>query len=278
MASPQTENGHTRLADELLDALIRHPFSKRQYKIILAVIRKTYGFSKLMDDIASSQLAEMTGIGEANCRRTVIELEAMQVLTTEPGRYGKKIRLNKDYEQWCVKLARAKTTRSPCQNGTAGVPKQHVQACQNDTHNKHLPIDSSNTTTTVEAIDPLASSACGGDLVYPCGLDAREQRQAQELVEPLNGQAQDVLDELAGLMRLKQIRVSPIACLRGMVRKAQEGLFTFEAGESVRKAREQPEKEAEHPPEPSTDDVIAEHARLLGIPVEEYRERIGANA
>ena len=278
MASPQTENGHTRLADELLDALIRHPFSKRQYKIILAVIRKTYGFGKLMDDITSTQLAEMTGIGEANCRRTVIELEGMQVLKTETGRYGKRICLNKNYEQWCVKLARVKTTRSPCQNGTAAVPKQHAQACQNDTHNKHSPINSSNTTTTVEAEGASSSGDCGGDLVFPCGLDAREQRQAHELVKPLNGQAQDVLDELAGLMQLKQIRVSPIACLRGMVRKAQEGLFTLEAGESVRKARERPESESEPQPEPSTDDVIAEHARLLGIPVEEYRERIGAGA
>ena len=62
MASPQTEHGFTRLADELLDALICYPFTKRQYKVLLAVIRKTYGFQKREDDITAPQLAAMTGL------------------------------------------------------------------------------------------------------------------------------------------------------------------------------------------------------------------------
>ena len=61
LASPQTEHGFTRLADELLDALIRYPFTKRQYKVVLAVIRKTYGFQKQVDDLTAPQLAAMTG-------------------------------------------------------------------------------------------------------------------------------------------------------------------------------------------------------------------------
>lgn len=54
MASPQTEDGYIRIANELLDAILMFPFSKRQLKVVLALIRKIYGFNKKADDLASS--------------------------------------------------------------------------------------------------------------------------------------------------------------------------------------------------------------------------------
>ena len=55
--TPQLEDGHTRIANELLDAIIAFDFSKRQQKIVLQVIRKTYGFNKKVDDMTVSQIA-----------------------------------------------------------------------------------------------------------------------------------------------------------------------------------------------------------------------------
>ena len=43
------DDGYTRLANDLLDALIEADLTKHQYKVALAVIRKTYGFNKSMD-------------------------------------------------------------------------------------------------------------------------------------------------------------------------------------------------------------------------------------
>jgi hypothetical protein len=61
LASPQTEHGFTRLADELLDVLIRYPLTKRQYKLVLAVIRKTYGFQKQADDLTAPHARDESG-------------------------------------------------------------------------------------------------------------------------------------------------------------------------------------------------------------------------
>ncbi len=115
VASPQTEHGFTRLADELLDALIEFDFTKRQCKVLLAVIRKTYGFQKKEDDMTAQQLARMTGLERANVIRTINELVKMQVLYKRPGHYGQVLGVNKDYEAWAV------SSRYRCQNDTGSV-------------------------------------------------------------------------------------------------------------------------------------------------------------
>ena len=46
IASPQVEDGHTRIANELLEAMCRAGFSARQWAVVMAVVRKTYGYGK----------------------------------------------------------------------------------------------------------------------------------------------------------------------------------------------------------------------------------------
>ena len=119
MASPQVENGHTRIADELLDAIIRHPLTKRQYKVLLAIIRKTYGYGKIEDDISSSQLAQLTGLTSAHCRGTLLELEKLNIVVARRGQYGKVVTIKKNYEEWGV----PKQDGYPSQNRTPARPK-----------------------------------------------------------------------------------------------------------------------------------------------------------
>jgi len=102
---PQLEDGYTRVACELLDAIVRFDFSKRQYKVVLAVIRKTYGYGKKTDDMTITQLANITGLELGNCSKTVSELSQMRTLLIQQGVYGYVIGLNKNYQEW-----------KPCQN------------------------------------------------------------------------------------------------------------------------------------------------------------------
>lgn len=99
-ASPQLENGYTRLANELLDALIGAGLTARQWAVVMAVIRKTYGFNKKADEIGLSQLSTMTGIEKANLSRTVRELEAAHVINREAGTHGHLLSINKQHKQW----------------------------------------------------------------------------------------------------------------------------------------------------------------------------------
>jgi phage replication O-like protein O len=99
-ASPQLENGYTRLANELLDALIGAGLTSRQWAVVMAVVRKTYGFNKKSDEIGLSQLAQMTGIDKAHLSRTVRELETARVIHREAGVHGHKLSINKHHKQW----------------------------------------------------------------------------------------------------------------------------------------------------------------------------------
>ncbi len=102
MANPQTENGFTKIANEILEALIRTSLSGQELKIALLVIRKTYGFSKKVDFISLTQMAKALACSKIRCAQVVKNLEAMKVLTVNENinGVGKSYRFNKDYSQW----------------------------------------------------------------------------------------------------------------------------------------------------------------------------------
>lgn len=97
MADVQVEHGFTRIADGLLEALIRCPVPGRHMRVIQAVIRLTYGYGKARDVIALSQIAELTGIERRDLWRVVSDL-------VEWGMLGKRARgPRRAAEMWVVK-------------------------------------------------------------------------------------------------------------------------------------------------------------------------------
>lgn len=121
MASPQIENGFTRISNELFQALIRADFSKHSplpLKLVMCVIRKTYGYNKKIDRIPLSQFQKMTGSSRSNVNHWLKALVSMLVLVTELKPEGRYYGLNKDYTQWLVPTlelvpARAFTSTTP---------------------------------------------------------------------------------------------------------------------------------------------------------------------
>ncbi|CUJ67660.1 replication protein [Achromobacter sp. 2789STDY5608628] len=101
-ASPQVEEGHTRLANELLEAMCCAGFSARQWAVVMAVVRKTYGYGKKADDISLGQLASMTGIAKPHISRAVNDLIESGVVRRSVGTFGHSLSLNKHYKQWRV--------------------------------------------------------------------------------------------------------------------------------------------------------------------------------
>lgn len=132
MASPQTEQGYTRIANELLDALVASGLGKREITIVLAVLRKTYGYNKKDDTISNGQLAKATGLARQNVSRTVSDLIERHVLTCEEsevvahGQRLNRLGINKNYEEWLTG------------DNSAPVPKQ--DGCQNDTSDNSAPV------------------------------------------------------------------------------------------------------------------------------------------
>ncbi|TDB42658.1 replication protein [Photorhabdus luminescens] len=90
------EDGYTRIANELLESIASSDLTARQLKVMLAVIRKTYGFCKKADRIADSQIAEITGLSRQNVNKAKNELISMRLLFID----GNKIGVNKNISCW----------------------------------------------------------------------------------------------------------------------------------------------------------------------------------
>lgn len=104
MADVQTEHGYTRIADQLLDALPLAGFSAREYRVLLVLIRLTYGFGKTEDRIGATQIAERSGIDRRNIGKIIVSLERRGVLRVVRHGTGRRqtISIVKDFDQWDV--------------------------------------------------------------------------------------------------------------------------------------------------------------------------------
>jgi phage replication O-like protein O len=124
--NPQIEDGYTKIANELLDAIILHDFSKRELKIVLFVLRKTYGWNKKADVMSLSQILTGTGLARTHACKSVNDLVASKVLLKQSHHKGQMIELNKKYKEWkCDQNGNSvtKTVMKCDQNGNKGVTK-----------------------------------------------------------------------------------------------------------------------------------------------------------
>lgn len=100
MTGPQLENGHVRIANELLDAILRAGFTKRQLLVLFFIARKTYGYGKKTDDMTVQQIANGTGLTRPHASATVRELEVINAVLKRDGKYGYLLGINKNYGEW----------------------------------------------------------------------------------------------------------------------------------------------------------------------------------
>ena len=103
MASPQKENGYTSIANELLEQIYRRRFSASQLKILLLVIRFTYGFNRKTATLSNTFIAVGTGMHEITVSKEVGTLLRDNVLKLykKPSFHSSRIiGINKDYDSW----------------------------------------------------------------------------------------------------------------------------------------------------------------------------------
>ncbi len=148
------------------------------------------------------------------------------------------------------------------QNGDAGLREPDIldspKAPNEIRQNRHHSFDESATlhitSSTKDLVQPLlqgdrcldSSQAFvpgGGDLIFPEGLGPEEQSAASALVLRCPLLAQELLDELTARMRSNAIQTSPIAYLRGMVKRAEVGAFIPELGLRIAIARRKRQEE-----------------------------------
>ncbi|ELF7247886.1 replication protein [Escherichia coli] len=90
------DDGYTRFANELLEAIASADLTARQLKVMLAYVRKTYGFNKKTDRIADEQIAHLTGLSRQNVNKAKKELISMNCLFMD----GNQIGVNREVSAW----------------------------------------------------------------------------------------------------------------------------------------------------------------------------------
>ena len=110
MESPQAENGHTDIANEIIEALAGIRISGEEWQILCVVFRKTYGWHKKEDWISLFQFQEMTGLKKPNIIRAIKKLlskgiiikkdNAKPSIIKKDNAYGASYGFQKDYSKW----------------------------------------------------------------------------------------------------------------------------------------------------------------------------------
>ncbi|MFM5187434.1 replication protein [Aeromonas caviae] len=128
----ELEKGFLRLASELVDEIAhaRYDISKLEFRILMVVSRKTYGFNKKLDWISGAQFAEATGMTENKARDVVRALVERKILLKE----GRKIGWNTAISEWQIKQPQNRVNNPKI--GSLNNPKTGLRTTPKQGHTK----------------------------------------------------------------------------------------------------------------------------------------------
>lgn len=117
MANPQKEHGYTAIANELVEILCGIDIPGSHLRVLLAIFRKTYGYSKKSDSISLSQFKALTGLSNRTIIRCTQDLEAKKMIFIDRvfangGKISNVYHFIKDYEKWEIKGTSNQTKKS----------------------------------------------------------------------------------------------------------------------------------------------------------------------
>lgn len=117
---PQVEDGYTRIANELFDEIIGAPVTDRERRVVLAIIRLTYGWNKKSDRIFAEDVAKLTKMHESRASKVISELVRRNVIFRKGGSRS-PITLNKDVGSW-----------EPSTGSKRKAPTKRAESAQNE--------------------------------------------------------------------------------------------------------------------------------------------------
>lgn len=122
MASPQLENGFTRIANELLNAIAAHPFNGTQYAILLFIVRETYGFGRKESTMSVGMIADRIKRNKGTVSRemkNLIRLNIVVVIDPATFETARTVKLNKDFDTWRIEIdATGSESVQSCESAT----------------------------------------------------------------------------------------------------------------------------------------------------------------
>lgn len=156
MANPQTEDGYVKIANEIVEALavLKTPMSFYEWKILMFIFRKTYGWGKKEDVIALSQFSVGTGIKVQHVCRAIKKMVSRNIITQTGNGYHVKYSFQKNHELWDnplpkqVTINQTITQTGTTQTGNEPLPKQVIGVTQTGSSSLPEQGDTKDTTKT----------------------------------------------------------------------------------------------------------------------------------
>lgn len=102
MANPQLKNGHTRIANEIFEQIMKTNLNGTQFRLVLAIWRYTYGFQRKTNEMSINFLARIIDAGRTQVDRELTALIDRKIVKViEIGSKGARVMsFNKDYKEW----------------------------------------------------------------------------------------------------------------------------------------------------------------------------------
>jgi len=102
MANPQLQKGHTRIANEILNEIMKVNLNGTQFRLVIAIWRYTYGFSRKHYEMSISFLSKIIDANRSQVDRELSSLIDRNIVTIVGiGQKGARLMgFNKDYTTW----------------------------------------------------------------------------------------------------------------------------------------------------------------------------------
>lgn len=103
VASPQLENGYTRIADELLEAVYTNVINAEFMRALFWIIRITYGFHKKITITNYKSLATALTISPEEARGLLTQMATLNYILFESQTDSSNqcvVGINKNYDEW----------------------------------------------------------------------------------------------------------------------------------------------------------------------------------
>lgn len=90
------EEGYTRISNELLEGILTAGLTQHQLLVVMAIIRKTYGYNKKIDWVSNWQISELTELLPHKCSAAKSALLKRKILISS----GRFVGINQCLSEW----------------------------------------------------------------------------------------------------------------------------------------------------------------------------------
>lgn len=120
------EDGYTRIANPIMDALCCADFNAREFRVVNFVIRETYGWQVKQKRMSGEYIAKKVKLDPSRCSKVLNELIRREVIIRHGGSRS-PVSLNKNVDDWKPRVGSKRQPPTRCAESAQDEPSQSAQ-------------------------------------------------------------------------------------------------------------------------------------------------------